>query len=143
MHCTVTEPFSRTTESTTQASVHVEGVVAVITLLCNELDFEAAQAIGPRVRQLIEGRAAVILDVAQIGYADSVGLESLLDIVRGFPGKVVLAGASRPLRDLLDLAQLRDVIRVFEDARAALAAFDLASGTYREQHRTGEIAPPR
>ena len=50
------------------------------------------------------------LDLSAVRYADIVGVEALVELIRLWPDRVVLTGLADDLRRMLATAQLLDVI---------------------------------
>lgn len=106
------------------------GGVPVLTLEGKlTVDHEAGR-LTQTVRALAdEGRAAVILDLVGVEYADSLGIEAIVAAhislaKRG--GRLVVAGLSPRLRHLLDITRLSEILEIHPDRAEALEC--LASG---------------
>jgi anti-anti-sigma factor len=78
------------------------------------------------VKQLVSTTSAVVVNLDGVSYIDSQGLSLLLDIhmsLRNRGGEMRLAGVNPVIRDLFQLANLRDVFDVHESVNQAVKAF--------------------
>lgn len=87
---------------------HVEG--AAVIALCGELDLASAPALDAVVGRMIsQGHCRLVLDLADLGFIDTVGLSGLLTAhrrARAANGWLVVRAASPRLRRLLETTGL-------------------------------------
>jgi anti-anti-sigma factor len=85
------------------------------------------KALDKSVRSLdSEDPPNVVLDLSQVPYIDSQGLEYILDLsveLKEAGGSLRLANANATCRDILALTQLDRTILVCEDVEAASGSF--------------------
>lgn len=106
------------------------GEIAVIRL-AGELEIGRRDEIE-RALALVGSEAAVLLDFADVTYADSTALNQLLRFrneaaARGIPVAVLIV--SRQFARLVEYAGLRDALPIFSDRAAALNQLAQARGT--------------
>jgi anti-anti-sigma factor len=85
-----------------------------------------AEAFKARVLEALgESRGRFVLDVSDIAFVDSAGLESLLDVTEGAGGGqgLKICGANETLRQVLELTGLARLFEHFEDANTAVRSF--------------------
>lgn len=104
-----------------------DGDVAVLVLK-GEARLEAVEPLREAARVLIDaGVARIVVDAAQLAFADSASIGVLLDVQRRAEragGGLVLCGASQRFRRTLDAMGLLPRLKLLADeasARAALA----------------------
>ena len=102
------------------------GAVAVIkpvgSLIQPDVEALRARMLEARTQRL--GR--VVLDAAAITYADSRGLEVLVDVANEFARAsqaLKICGANDVLREVFDLTGIDSAFEHFEDATAAVRSF--------------------
>jgi anti-sigma B factor antagonist len=107
-----------------------EGVITVLTLEGALVMGEEADALRGHIKKLLKARRTnIILQLEQVARLDSVGIGTIMDGVkrtRAAGGDVYLARLSKTAADvlgLLGLAQRPELLRIFPDEQAALAAF--------------------
>jgi anti-sigma B factor antagonist len=85
-----------------------EGDRAVLSL-AGELDMATVPALRQSVAGLLEqGRARVVVDMAELGFVDSTGIHALLESWRrakDASGEMVLRAVSRQVRLVLEMVQ--------------------------------------
>ena len=119
------QTFSATVE-------HVEG--ATVVALAGELDLESSPRLDEVVGRLISrGHARLVLDLADLGFIDSIGLSALLTAqrrARAANGWMVVRAASPRLRTILEATRLdRELHLEDRDGRPVLA-FAAREGTW-------------
>lgn len=78
-----------------------------------------------------EGKKAVLLNLAQVSYADSNGLEELLEchkVAREFGVKLMLVDPSQRIRQLLKITKIDTLVEVYASEHDAIESV-LKSGT--------------
>ncbi len=123
--CPALQTFSATVE-------HVEG--ATVVSLAGELDLESSPRLDEVVGRLISrGHARLVLDLADLGFIDSIGLSALLTAqrrARAANGWMVVRSASPRLRTILEATRLdRELHLEDRDGRPVLA-FAAREGTW-------------
>lgn len=111
---------------------HVEG--AVVLALAGELDLESSPRLDEVVGRLIsQGHTRLVLDLADLGFIDSIGLSALLTAqrrARASNGWMVVRAASPRLRTILEATRLdRELHLEDRDGRPVLA-FAAREGTW-------------
>ena len=77
-------------------------------------------------RELAGNLGRVVLDMSEIPYVDSAGLEALLDITERMSQSAQvlrLCGANKTVREVLSLTDLAPMFDHFEDATTAVRSF--------------------
>jgi len=91
-----------------------------------ELELATAPQLRQRVVSLVaEGRTHIVLDLAGVDFADSVGLGVIvaaLKRVRGRDGELVVAGAVPRVRRLFEVTRLDEIVDLFPDVSHAVGA---------------------
>lgn len=107
-----------------------EGAITVLTLEGALVMGDEADALRDHIKKLLKGRRVrIILQLEKLTRLDSVGIGTIMDGVkrsRAAGGDVYLASLSKTAADvlgLLGLAQCPELLRIFRDEQAALAAF--------------------
>ena len=81
------------------------------------------------------GCRKVIVDCREASYLDSTGIAFVVELYKNLKnagGHFVLAAVNRRIRDVLELMQLDEIIPIFDDEQAALAALDNPDLPYRQ-----------
>ena len=101
----------------------------VLTVI-GELELATAPRLRQRVVSLVgEGRTHIVLDLAGVDFADSVGLGVIvaaLKRVRGRGGELAVSGAVPLVRRLFEVTRLDEIVDLFPDVDRALAALTAA-----------------
>jgi anti-anti-sigma factor len=108
---------------------------ALVLRLAGRFDGEGAPVFDAFVEALDRFDESWILDFSQVRYLSSMGLRSLMKAekrLRARHERLVLAGLSRPVRQVLEMARLHTVLRLVGSVEEALL---LA--------RSGSVAPDR
>jgi anti-anti-sigma factor len=108
---------------------------ALVLRLAGRFDGDGATAFDAFVQALDRFNESWILDFSQVRYLSSMGLRSLVKAekrLRGGHEMLVLAGLSRPVRQVLEMARLHTVLRLVGSVEEAQL---LA--------RSGSVAPDR
>lgn len=104
----------------------------VILKIIGRLDAGTAADAEARISASIEaGAKQVVLDLSSLDYISSAGLRVLLTTARHAQraqGKLVLADASLPVRQVLDMAGFASIIPVFDSVEKACGYFGSADG---------------
>lgn len=91
------------------------------------LDARSAAAFRAQLSsQLSGGATRFVIDGAQLGFVDSIGLGTLVYLrraARQAKGDVCIAAAGRELLEVLDFSGMGQVFQVLPDVPAALARF--------------------
>ncbi|WP_246212728.1 STAS domain-containing protein [Streptomyces abyssomicinicus] len=91
-----------------------------------EIDFHTAPMLRSRVLELIEqGRVRLVLDLSQVGFCDSAGLNALINIwhaAQSQGGAMALAAVPARLDRMLKLTGLDTVLAIHPTAADAIAA---------------------
>ncbi len=118
--------------------------LAVPTLrLTGRFDGDGASAFEAFVERLDPAAEYWILDFAGVGYLSSMGLRALVKSekrLRARHGALVLAGLSRPVRQVLEMARLHTVLRLVpsvDDAVRVVGAGSVAPGRAVQTVRDG------
>jgi anti-sigma B factor antagonist len=93
-----------------------------VLALQGELDLSAAPRLRARIEQAATGRALVI-DLKRVTFADSAILKELLRARAELAAddvRLVLVGAPKPVRRLLDLTRTAELFEQADDAETAL-----------------------
>jgi anti-anti-sigma factor len=96
------------------------------------------QALAPILDAAIQGRNALVLDFAEVGYISSMGLRVLLMAakqMRAQNARIAVAALQPVVKEIFDIARFNHVLEIFPTVRAALdqlsqpalAAYDAAS----------------
>ena len=76
---------------------------------------------------LVQGRNRVILDCGGLGYVSSAGMATLITLHRKLQdtgGRLLIAGATGPVFELLDLMNLGSILELYPDMDGARQAFN-------------------
>lgn len=96
---------------------------AVCITVSGELDLASADTFRAHLRMAADKSNAILLDFSGLRYLDSSGINALLiaqrELSRG-EGRLALVGVSRPVRRILDVLEVEQVIPVFRTVEEAL-----------------------
>lgn len=109
---------------------HTDGVCLIA--LSGRIDSRTVPDIETEVRAATAEAKRVVLDLDAVPYLSSAGIRLLLLLyrdVRDRGGRIVLAGLSEELRDVLDMTGFLSFFEVVDDARAGLATVGLADAS--------------
>lgn len=90
-----------------------------------EIEYDIKERIDKGARKLV-------VDVGQLTYIDSAGLGAVAisaGRVERMGGKLVVAGATGKVRQVIELARLHQVMGLYDDVAAACAALNASVGT--------------
>ena len=92
------------------------------------VDSQSASRLAEVFDAIIEaGRFRIVLDMSEVDYISSAGLRVLIDAQktckRWSRGEVVLAGAPKPVFEVLDLVGFVPLFKFFDDATLAVGSF--------------------
>jgi anti-sigma B factor antagonist len=93
------------------ATSYLEGRRRIVALN-GELDVASAPVAEEALRAQFD-----VLDLSRLDFMDSGGVRILLRVCRTRPGPLIVRGAGRAVRRILDLTGVSDLL-VYEDARA-------------------------
>ena len=101
------------------------GIKARVIKLSGEMDAAAAASVQTEIDKLIqEGCAGLTLDMSEVNYIDSSGIRVLLGTYKKLAkqsGKMNLLKPSEPVIMILELADLTDILRIFDSKDDAAA----------------------
>jgi anti-sigma B factor antagonist len=101
--------------------------VTVIALDGNMLGVPEGAELNGQLHKLIEnGKKQVILDLSAVGFINSSGLSALIhsaSTLKKSGGRMVVAGASKKVLELIKVTKLTPLIEALPDVGAALATF--------------------
>jgi anti-sigma B factor antagonist len=104
------------------------GNVTVVELSGRIVLGEGSALLRKTIRGLLdEGRAMILLNLADVDYIDSSGIGELVSgftAVKNRKGDLKLLHLTKKVRDLLQITKLFTVFDVFTDEYAAIASFD-------------------
>lgn len=86
-----------------------------------ELLMDAAQA------SIAGGRSLILIDLQEVGYIDSIGIETLLGIHRKLiaeSGRLMLCGMRNNVEELMRITRLSTVFDIHSDESAALGSIE-------------------
>ena len=105
--------------------VRTEGVATIVSL-AGEIDLAHSPRIHRELVHLCDGRPErIILDLTAVGYMDSSGVGTLVEVyrrVQGYGGRLVLAGAQDKVRSIFEIAQLDRIFTFCNTLAEALEA---------------------
>ena len=115
------------------------GNVSVLDMDGNIRIGDSSMALQEAIRALLaEGRNQILLNLARVGYIDSLGLGELISThitLKKAGGQIKLLHLTQRLRDLMTITKLLTVFDVYEDEAEALDSF-------RESDLTTVEPPP-
>jgi anti-anti-sigma regulatory factor len=91
---------------------------AIPLIAIRELEIGRAEA-PLRAARALEGKPAAVLDLSELHYLDWVGVDHLFHLIRGFGGKLILAGVRPQVMRLLELEQVATLLKFAPDAASA------------------------
>lgn len=95
---------------------------AQIFLFDGALDTEAAQEIGPRVKEsFLAGARKIVFDLSKVPYVSSMGLGIFAKTIQTFPGKVIFAAAQPYVLTTIKLAAFDKIATLAKTVEEALA----------------------
>ncbi|MBX6395709.1 MAG: anti-sigma F factor antagonist [Alicyclobacillaceae bacterium] len=106
-------------------AVHLSGVV--VARLRGELDHHTSDVVRERVDALLEetGSVRLLWNLSELSFMDSSGLGVLLGRYRRISqrgGKMACCGLGAPVRKLLELSGVLQIVPVYENETSAVAA---------------------
>lgn len=103
------------------------GNVSVLDMDGNIRIGDSSVALREAIRGLLaEGRNQILLNLARVGYIDSLGLGELISIhitLKKNGGQIKLLHLTQRLRELMTITKLLTVFDVYEDEAEALDSF--------------------
>ncbi|MBW4704522.1 STAS domain-containing protein [Micromonospora sp. RL09-050-HVF-A] len=106
-------------------STRQEGAGTVLEI-AGDLDMSTTPQLRERLREVVEGGArVVVVDLTGVGFMDSSGLGALVVAYRELRernGWLGLAGVRRPVRTVLSITSVDQVIGIFDTVPDAEAA---------------------
>jgi anti-sigma B factor antagonist len=104
------------------------GNITVVDLSGRIVLGEGSALLRKTIRGLLdEGRAMILLNLADVDYIDSSGIGELVSgytAVKSRKGDLKLLHLTKKVRDLLQITKLFTVFDVFTDEHAALSSFE-------------------
>lgn len=95
-------------------------------VLQGEIDLHESPRVKAGILRLLEENPAhVFVDLSRVTYIDSSGLAVLIEAmqrVNAYGGRLALFGAHNAVQNILHIARLDQVFRIFPDKTAAQAA---------------------
>lgn len=89
------------------------------------LDANSAHRVKAEIKGLLDEEVVnAIIDLSSIQFIDSTGFGALISVlktVKGRSGKLILAGVSSEVRDLMDLMQLLNVFELSNSVEDAIS----------------------
>ncbi|WUT39816.1 STAS domain-containing protein [Streptomyces sp. NBC_00690] len=95
---------------------------ALILILSGEFDLDTIAPVTAAFDQAMTGPEAVVVDLAEVSFADSTMVNLLLQAHRALGTRFRLAAPSPPVRRLIDLLGLDGVLHLHASVDDALAA---------------------
>ena len=86
---------------------------------------ELGQLLAPHIDACRSGGDKLVIDLGQIDYISSAGLRELMLVRKQTEpqgGEIVLAGAQRVVREILEISRFNLVFPIYDDADAAIKA---------------------
>jgi len=103
--------------------VRREGEVAVVSLQ-GEVTVFSSPALRDRLKKVMEEKPGrIVLDLSGVQYVDSSGVATFVDALRqmrGRGGEMVLAGASKRVRGVIEIARLDTLFPMADSVEEAL-----------------------
>jgi anti-anti-sigma factor len=103
-----------------------KGSVTVLTLQGNMLGVPEGGELNGQIHKLLEeGTKRVVLDLSGVGFINSSGLSALIhsaSTLRKSGGRMLVAGASKKVLELIKVTRLTPLIEARPDVNAALQA---------------------
>jgi anti-sigma B factor antagonist len=103
------------------------GNVSVLDMDGNIRIGDSSVALREAIRELLaEGKNQILLNLARVGYIDSLGLGELISIhitLKKNGGQIKLLHLTQRLRELMTITKLLTVFDVYEDEAEALDSF--------------------
>ena len=102
------------------------GDLIVVTLLGESLDASTVQPLSDQVIAMAEDHMNMLIDLRHVTFLDSSGLGLMLRILRRLKlkgGELKLCCTTPPVRSLLDLVRMNQVLRIFDNQRDGVASF--------------------
>jgi anti-sigma B factor antagonist len=91
-----------------------------------EIDLHVSPSVAEALRAIIDKKPPQLtVDLSRVTYMDSSGLAVLIEAmqnIQNYGGKFALAGPSKDVLTIFEIARLDQVFRIFPDVDAALAA---------------------
>ncbi|MEZ4235983.1 MAG: STAS domain-containing protein [Myxococcota bacterium] len=98
-----------------------------VVRVTGRLDLLTAAELRARVQQLVaEGWYRLVVDLSDVAYIDSSGLGALINslrVARHAGGDIRIASAPEPIRNVLQVSMLDQVLTPYPTVEAALAEY--------------------
>jgi len=105
-----------------------ESGVTVVALTGQLTQGKTVTEIEYKVEELIrEGTRRIVFDLSELAFIDSSGIGMMITcagVMTKQHGKVVIAGATGKVNQILEITQLHRLIGIHADLAAAVASFD-------------------
>ena len=102
--------------------------VSIISIEKDRLDSIVAPELKTQLLLLVDqGTTNILIDLSNVGYADSSGLGALLfglRQIKNLGGQLKLCGANKKIMSLIKIARLDSVLLNFENRSGALDSFN-------------------
>ncbi len=90
-----------------------------------EIDLHVSPKVAETLRAIIDKKPAQLtVDLSRVTYMDSSGLAVLIEAMQNvgkYGGKFAIAGLSKDVQTIFEIARLDQVFRIFPDVETALA----------------------
>ena len=100
------------------------GAVTVISLQGDLMGVPEAAELNNRVHKLLEtGKTSLVVDLSGVGFINSSGLGGLIlsgSTLKKAGGRMVIAGASKKVLELINVTKLSPVLETLADVRQAV-----------------------
>jgi len=100
--------------NTWEIDVFDDGVTLFITPV-GELDVYTAPQLKEAFGRLREEHRALILEVSELTFVDSTGVQAMLNIHKAEPERFMLSGSSPPLERVLELSGMSTLFKRLTD----------------------------
>jgi anti-sigma B factor antagonist len=106
--------------------VQQEEPVCVVAIEAPRLDAARTPELRSALVSVAGGRSQLIIDLSKVDFIDSTALGGFISVLKalGSDGELALAGARPPVRRLLELTRLDQVMRLHPTLDEAKATFD-------------------
>jgi anti-sigma B factor antagonist len=105
--------------------VQEEEPVCVVAIDSPRLDAARTPELRSALVSVASGRSRLIIDLTKVDFIDSTALGGFISVLKalGSDGELALSGARPPVRRLLELTRLNQVMRLHSTVDEAKAAF--------------------
>lgn len=106
-------------------TVQQEGNISLVSIKGDTIDASNKPKLQKKLEGVIEGSRFMVLDMSEVTFLDSSGLGMLLSCLRRLNGKkgdLRLCCLTKPVRSLIELVRLNNVIEIYDTSEAAMAS---------------------